>query len=104
MDYKKDMREHLEKYCEMSDEERKAYVEEHDKPTDKVEKIDRYCSLDETDRMEFIEEHRDEYKAHMKDKMHDKMSDVKMTMNMIDYVQWLNHRAAITDVAKLDKV
>ena len=50
MDYKKDMREHLEKYCEMSDEDQKAFVEENDKAQDHAEKMNRYCSLDEDGR------------------------------------------------------
>ena len=113
MDYKKDMREHLENYCEMSDEDRKAYVAEHDKAEDHVEKMNRYCSLDEDDRMDFIEEHRDEYKAHMKDKMHDKMSDKmhdKMTdKKHMDYDRLCamaesDRAAEITDVAKLDRL
>jgi len=111
MDYKKDMREHLAKYCEMSDEERKAYVAEHDKAADHVEKMDRYCSLDETDRMDFIEEHRDEYAAHMKEKMHDKMSD-KMHDKMANHMNYdrlcamaeSDRAAEITDVAKLDRI
>jgi len=47
MDYKKDMRKHLEKYCEMTDEEKKAFVEEHDKAEDHVDKMNKYCTLDE---------------------------------------------------------
>jgi len=77
MDYKKDVREHLEKYCDLTDEEKRAFVAEHDKAEDHVEKMNRYCTLDEDGRMDFIEKHRDEYKAHMKDKMHDKMTDKK---------------------------
>ncbi|QLH03751.1 ABC transporter substrate-binding protein [Nitrosopumilus cobalaminigenes] len=113
MDYKKDMREHLEKYCEMSDEDRRAYVAEHDKAEDHIDKMNRYCSLDEDDRMDFIEEHRDEYKAHMQDKMHDKMSDKmhdKMTdKKHMDYDRLCamaesDRAAEITDVAKLDRI
>lgn len=113
MDYKKDMREHLEEYCEMSDEDKKAFVEEHDKAKDHVEKMNRYCSLDENGRTDFIEEHRDEYKADMKEKMHDKMSDKKhdkMTdKNHMDYAKLCemteSERALeITDVAKLDRL
>jgi hypothetical protein len=37
--------------------------------------MDSYCILDEDGRVDFIAEHLDEYKAYMKDKMHDKMSD-----------------------------
>jgi hypothetical protein len=72
MDYKKDMRMMLDKYCDMTDAEKKAHVAEHDKAEDHVEKMNRYCVLtDEDSRMKFIEEHKDEYIAHMEDMMHD---------------------------------
>jgi hypothetical protein len=71
----KDMRHSLEKYCEMSEDDRAAYIAKHDKTEDKAAKMDSYCILDEDGRVDFIAEHLDEYKAYMKDKMHDKMSD-----------------------------
>ena len=105
MDYKKDMREHLEKYCDMTDEEQIVYVEEHDKAQDHVEKMNRYCTLDEDDRMDFIEEHRDEYRAYMKDKMHDKMTDKKhMDYDRLCSMAASDRAAEITDVAKLDRI
>ena len=105
MDYKKDMRGHLDRYCEMPDEDKKAYVAEHDKAADKVEKMNRYCSLDEDSRMDFIEEHKDEYKAHMKDKMHDKMTDKKhMDYDRLCAMTDSDRAAEITDVAKLDRL
>ena len=77
----KDMRDILERYCEMSDEDKRAFLAEHYKNTDHAEKMDRYCELDEDERMDFIEEHRDEYKSHMKDKMSDYKKEYKMLVN-----------------------
>ncbi len=71
MDYKKDMMKHLTNYCEMSDADRKAFVAENDKAEDHEEKMNGYCELDEDGKADFIEEHRDEYIAHMKEKMND---------------------------------
>ena len=105
MDYKKDMREHLEKYCDMTDEEKRAFVAEHDKAKDHVEKMNQYCTLDEDERIEFIEKHRDEYKAHMKDKMHDKMTDKKhMNYDRLCSMTASDRAAEITDAAKLDRI
>ncbi len=105
MDYKKDMRAHLEKYCEMSDEDKKAFVAEHDKAEDHVEKMSRYCSLDEDGRMDFIEEHKDEYKAHMKDKMHDKVTDKKhMDYDRLCAMTKLDRAAEIDDSEKLERL
>lgn len=109
-----DMRKHLDRYCGMTDEDKRNYVAEHDKAQDHVEKMNRYCSLGEDGRMDFIEEHRDEYKAHMKEKMHDKMK-YKMHDKMTDKKHHMNYdrlcamaesdRAAeITDLAKLDRI
>ncbi len=69
--HEEDMREHLAKYCEMSDEDRAAFVAEHDKAEDRVDDMDKYCVLDENGRIDFIKTHLDEYKAHMKDQMMD---------------------------------
>ena len=105
MDYKKDMREHLEKYCEMPDEDRKAFVEENDKAQDHVEKMNRYCSLDEDDRMDFIEDHKDEYKAHMKERMHEKMSGKKhMDYEMLCEMTDSERAEKIDDSEKLERL
>ncbi|MHA7647976.1 ABC transporter substrate-binding protein [Nitrosopumilus sp. S4] len=77
IEYDGDHRKMLDRYCAMSDEDKRIYVAKHDKPADKVEKINRYCTLDEDQRRDFIIEHRDEYIAHMKDKVKDHMGDVK---------------------------
>lgn len=55
----------------MSDEDRAAFVAEHDKSEDRVDDMDKYCALDENGRIDFIKTHLDEYKAHMKDQMMD---------------------------------
>jgi len=103
MDYKKDMRKHLDRYCEMSDEDKRAFVAENDKAEDHVEKMNRYCTLDETDRINFIEEHKDEYMKHMKAKMHDKKSD-HMDYDRLCAMDDSERALEITDVAKLDRI
>lgn len=76
MDHEKDMRMMLDRYCEMTDADKKAFVAEHDKAEDHVEKMNRYCALtDEDTRRNFILKHKVEYMDHMKDKMYDKMTD-----------------------------
>ncbi len=106
MDYKKDMREHLENYCEMSDEDREAFVKENDKAEDHEEKMNRYCLLDDDGRTDFIEEHEDEYKAHMKEKMHEKMAGKKHHMDYAKLCEMTDsERAAeIDDSEKLERL
>jgi hypothetical protein len=108
MDYKKDMRMMLDRYCDMTDVDKKAFVAEHDKAEDHVDKMNRFCALtDEDSRMDFIMEHKGEYMKHMKDKVGDKMHD-KMT-NHMDYdrlcdMEDSDRANEITDVAKLDRI
>jgi len=61
MSHDKDMREKLEQYCEMSDEDREAFVSEHDKAEDHAEKMNEYCSLDEDERDAYIDKYKDKY-------------------------------------------
>ena len=63
-----EMREKLERYCTMSDQEKTEYLANHEKTSEHAEKMNKYCQLDETAKKEFIDEHREEYKAHMKEK------------------------------------
>jgi len=64
-----DIRDKLDRYCEMTDEEKRDLISKYDKTEDHVDRMNAYCELDEDARIAFIEEHRDEYKSHMKDKM-----------------------------------
>ena len=72
MDHDKNMREHMNKYCEMSDEDKSAFLTEHDKVDDHAEKMNQYCVADEDERIAFIESNREEHKEHMKKMMDDK--------------------------------
>lgn len=93
MNPEKDMRVMLDKYCTLSDEDKKMFVDEHDKTEDHVEKMNQYCALtDEIDRMDFIKEHRDEYVAHMKGQMMDKIHDFDEMSDMAE--------TRMSDVAK----
>ena len=54
----------LDRYCEMSPEDKAAFIEEHDKSEEHLAEMEEYCLLDESEREAFIEEHEDEYKKH----------------------------------------
>lgn len=56
-DVDSEMREKLERYCEMSDEDKRNYLAENDKTEEHAKKMDRYCTLSESDRADFIAEH-----------------------------------------------
>ena len=57
--YMKDM---ADKYCEMSAEEKRDFISEHDKVAEHVERMNAYCSLDDDARATYIKEHKDDYK------------------------------------------
>jgi len=97
-----EMREHLTRYCEMSDADKKAFIAENDKAEDHVDKMNRYCELDEDDRANFIEEHRDEYIAHMKEKMMDKKHH--MDYDRLCALDESDRKAEIDDSEKLDRL
>jgi len=97
----KDMRDSLEKYCDMSESDRAAYITEHDKDAEKAAKMDRYCTLDEDGKTDFIVVHLDEYKAYMKDKMTDKKH---MDYDRLCSMAASDRASEITDVAKLDRI
>jgi len=71
-DYKmkndKDMKDKLARYCEMSDEDKRAFLAEHDKAADHAEKMNEYCELDEDARDAYIKDHKDDYKMKEMDK------------------------------------
>ena len=96
------MREKLTQYCEMSDVDKKAFVTKNDKAEDHVDKMNKYCELDEDDRDDFIEEHRDEYIAHVKDKMMDKKHH--MDYDRLCMLSELDLKAEIDDSEKFDRI
>ena len=93
-----DFRHKLARWCEMSDEDKEATAAKYDKTADQIAKADRYCTLNESDRADFIAEHRDEFKAHMKDRMHDK--DIR---GMIDRYCEMSDEDKLAFVAEHDK-
>ncbi|MCJ8305876.1 MAG: ABC transporter substrate-binding protein [Nitrosopumilus sp.] len=62
--YMKDM---ADKYCEMSNEEKRNFISEHDKVAEHVDRMNAYCSLDDDARATYIDEHKDDYKMNHKD-------------------------------------
>ncbi|MEE8384224.1 MAG: ABC transporter substrate-binding protein [Nitrosopumilus sp.] len=93
-----DFRDKLTQWCEMSDEDKEATAAKYDKTEDQIAKADRYCTLNESDRADFITEHIDEFKAHMKDRMHDK--DIR---GMIDRYCEMSDEDKLAFVAEHDK-
>ncbi len=104
-DVDRDFREKLASWCEMTDEEKSAAAEKYGKTEEMVAKADRYCTLDESDRADFIAEHRDEFRAHMKEKMMDKAYDKPhMDYDRLCALAESDREAEIDDSEKLDRL
>ena len=97
--YDKDMRHMLDRYCEMSDEDKKAFVAEHDKAAEHIAKMNEYCELDEDARKDFI-------KDHIKDKMRDNMSDKRphMDYDRLCELSETDRALKFDDPEKLDRI
>jgi len=104
MNYDKDIRGMIDRYCDMTNEEKQDFISEHDKAEDHVTKMNEYCSLDEDARDAYIKDHIDEYKDQMKDKMMDKNSRPHMDYDRLCDMTASDRAAEITDVAKLDRI
>ncbi|PBO85415.1 MAG: ABC transporter substrate-binding protein [Thaumarchaeota archaeon] len=94
-------REKLTRWCEMSDEEKSTTATKYGKTEDQVAKANNYCTLnDESDRAEFIAEHRDEFRAHMKDKMNKPHMDYDRICSLSES----DRAAEIIDAEKLERI
>jgi len=61
----------LDRYCEMSPEQKAEFVEKYPMVSEHQDKMAEYCTLDESEREAYIEEHEDEYKLDHDYKKHD---------------------------------
>jgi len=100
-----DLRHKLDRYCELSDEDKRKYIAKHDKAAEKAAKMNEFCTLNETDRADYIAKHRDEYKAYMKDKMRDVMTDKKhMDYDRLCALSESDRALEFDDSEKLDRL
>jgi len=82
------MREKMDKFCEMSDEDKTGHMTENDRNEEHLAEMEEYCSLDDAGKDVFIEEHKEMMKSDLKETMksehknamEDKISEHKDTM------------------------
>jgi hypothetical protein len=110
------IREKINEFCEMTDEDQAALIEEYQKSEEHMAKLEEYCSLDEEGRDALIEEFKDsmkdkmsDYKGSMKDKMSDykgsmkdKMSERSDSMNSMHKSYTVLRASTLTDEQKDD--
>ena len=100
-----DMRTHLERYCNMSDSEKREYLTKNNKAEEHAEKVNAYCTMDKDAKTAFIEEHQDEYKQHMKEKtMKQKDKRHHMDYERICGMSESDRAMEIDDPDRLDRI
>ena len=70
-----DLDDMLERYCDMTDVEKKDFLSMNEIAEEHVTKMNEYCELNEEEREAFIEEHEDEYEMHHKKDMREKLEE-----------------------------
>ncbi|MFB3096855.1 MAG: ABC transporter substrate-binding protein, partial [Nitrosopumilaceae archaeon] len=68
-----DLEDKLDRYCEMTDEEKRDLISKYDKAEEHIAKMDAYCELDEDERDVYIEEHKAEFKMNHDKDIKDKL-------------------------------
>jgi len=104
MNYDKDIRGMIDRYCDMTNEEKQDFISEHDKAEDHVAKMNEYCLLDEDSRDAYIKDHIDEYKDQTKDKMMDKNSRLHMDYDRLCALSETDRALKIDNLEKLDRI
>jgi hypothetical protein len=109
-DYKRDydMKEALEKYCEMTDDEKAAFIEDHEKSAEHQEKMNEYCLLDESEKDDYLDELEDKYEKGDYDpkEIHEKyceMTDDEKESFIADHEKSEEHKAKLDEYCTLDE-
>ena len=111
-----DMREKINEFCEMSEEDRAGHLEKYQKSEEHLTDMEEFCSLDDAGQDAFIKEHKDsmgdkmsDHKDTMtnkmsdhKDSMGDKMSDHKNSMSSDSKPHTVLRASTLTDEQKND--
>jgi len=100
-----DFKDKLDRYCDLTDEEKAELVAKHDKSAEHQELMNQYCKLDAEGKVAFIEEHKDEYKSKMKEKMSEfKEEHMKNVDEMKDKHQEIrDHKAEYKQLCSLSE-
>ena len=70
-----DLDDMLERYCDLTDIEKKDFLSMNEIAEEHVTKMNEYCELNEEEREAFIEEYEDEYKMHHEKDMREKLEE-----------------------------
>jgi len=103
-----DLDDRLEYFCNMTDDEKLRFFENHPRLVQFSDRLENFCDLSEDDRDDaidkFIAEHKDVIRDYMKEKIHDKMTDTHMDYDRLCSMTASDRAVKITDLAKLDRI
>jgi len=108
-DGKHDLGDKLDRYCEMTDEEKRELISKYDKAEEHVDRINAYCELDEDGRDAYIEEHKAEFKMKHDKDIRDKlaryceMSDEDKRAFLAEHEKAEDHAAKMNEYCELDE-
>ena len=104
---KYDLDDMLERFCDMTDEDKRKFFDNYPRLEQFSERILNYCELSEDDRDDaidkFVAEHK-ELRDNIKDKIHYKMKDKHMDYDRLCSMASSDRAAEITDSEKLDRI
>ncbi len=103
-----DFDDKLERFCEMTEDDKAAFIEEHNKAEEHQEKMTEYCMLDESEREAFIEKHKAEYMKHdynIREKINEfcEMTDEDQAALIEEYQKSEEHMAKLEEYCSLDE-
>ena len=108
-DGKQDLDDKLDRYCEMTDEEKRELISKYDKAEEHVVMINEYCELDEDAREAYIEEHKAEFKMKHDKDIRDKlaryceMSDEDKQAFLAEHDKAEDHATKMNEYCELDE-
>ena len=101
-DYKRDIKMILDKFCAMSEEERKEFLAKHDYFREHHERLVNYCSMSEEERTDFREQHHD-MMMDFKEKHLDMVGDMKAKHDDIRMQKMMEKHGELSD-ERMDKL
>jgi len=108
-DGKRDLDDKLDRYCEMTDEEKRELISKYDKAEEHVDRMSAYCELDEDAREAYIEEHKAEFKMNHEKNIRDKlaryceMSDEDKQAFLAEHDKAKDHSEKMNEYCELDE-
>ena len=98
----------LDRYCDLPENEKDAFLEKYPMASENKEKIEEYCLLEESAREKFIEEQMDEYEEHdydMKNVLEEycKMTDEEKEAFLEEHDKNEDHKTKMDEYCALDE-